>query len=334
MDLFTQGALGAALSQAATRRQGDLRLAGIAGFLAGLAPDIDALIRSPSDPLTFLEYHRHFTHSLAFIPIGGLIVALLLRAVLRARWRLPFRDTFFFCTLGLATHGLLDAATSYGTMLFWPFSDERISWSVVSIVDPAFTLPLTGLIALSMIKLRPIFAAAGLAWALAYLGIAQVQHAAAMEQATQLASTRGHTPVRVEAKPSFANILVWKTIYETPEHFYVDAVRAGVSPKSFPGVMIPKLEHARDLPWLDPATQQGRDIERFRFFSDGFIAADPSDPLRVIDIRYSFVPNQVNALWSIELSRTAGVDDHAVYRTHRRDVNAGLSALWHMIVAR
>ena len=37
---------------------------------------------------------------------------------------------------------LLDAATSYGTRLFWPFSDERAGWDWIAIVDPAFTVPL------------------------------------------------------------------------------------------------------------------------------------------------------------------------------------------------
>lgn len=30
------------------------------------------------DPLLFLEYHRQFTYALIFIPIGGLICALVL----------------------------------------------------------------------------------------------------------------------------------------------------------------------------------------------------------------------------------------------------------------
>ncbi len=38
-------------------------------------PDMDVLIRSASDPLLAIEYHRHFTHALAFIPVGGLIAA-------------------------------------------------------------------------------------------------------------------------------------------------------------------------------------------------------------------------------------------------------------------
>jgi inner membrane protein len=111
-----------------------------------MSADLDILIRSSSDPLLFLEYHRHFTHSFIFIPFGGMLCALALHWVLGQRWNIRFRQTWLFCTLGYATHALLDTSTSYGTMLFWPFSEERFSWSIVSVVDPLFTVPILALV--------------------------------------------------------------------------------------------------------------------------------------------------------------------------------------------
>lgn len=134
MDPLTQGALGAALPQAtANRRQ--VVAAGLLGFLSGMAPDLDVLIRSAQDPLLFLEYHRQFTHALAFIPIGGLLCALVLHPLIGRRAGLRFRFSYLFCTLGYGTHGLLDACTTYGTLLLWPFSNERIAWHGISIID-------------------------------------------------------------------------------------------------------------------------------------------------------------------------------------------------------
>lgn len=332
MDLFTQGTLGAALAQAAARSVPQVRIAAAAGFLAGLAPDLDALIRSPTDPLTFLEYHRHFTHALAFIPLGALVCAGLLHALVGQRRRWPFRQTLLFCALGYATHGVLDAATSYGTMLLWPFDDTRIAWSLVSIVDPLFTLPLAALAAAAWVRRAPAPAVAGLVWAAAYLALAGTQHNAALAAARELAAARGQAPLRLEVKPSFGNILVWKTIAETAECFHVDAVRVGWRPRTFEGTSVAKLVPARDLPWLDPASRQAEDIERFRRFSDGFIALDPAHPTRIIDIRYSFMPNAVDALWSIEVGPDAAPDAHARYRTHRNEARANLARLWRMAV--
>ena len=330
MDPLTQGALGAALPQA-TRNKAHVGLAGAFGFLAGMAPDLDVLIRSETDPLLFLEYHRQFTHALIFIPLGGALCALALHWILGRRWQLSYGQTFLFCTLGYATHALLDSATSYGTMLFWPFSDERFSWSIVSIVDPLFTLPIVVLVVLAGLRRKPALARIALCWAAIYLTAGLLQHHSALAMGREIAASRGHTPVRLEVKPSFANILVWKTIYETPDRFYVDAVRAGPLPQVFPGVSLPKLDRDRDLPWLDPTSQQARDIERFRWFSDGFVAQDPQHPTRIIDVRYSFLPNDVKALWSIELDPDASPGTHVRYRTHRDDARRHLSSLWRMV---
>lgn len=55
------------------------------------------------------------------------------------------------------THPLLDSCTPYGTQLFQPFSDYRVVFDNISVVDPAYTLPfLLCLIAASFLtRTRP-----------------------------------------------------------------------------------------------------------------------------------------------------------------------------------
>ena len=77
MDPISQGALGAAFSQATAKKE-KLRAAALLGCLAGMSADLDVFINSSTDPLLFLEYHRHFTHALLFIPFGAAIVTLVL----------------------------------------------------------------------------------------------------------------------------------------------------------------------------------------------------------------------------------------------------------------
>jgi inner membrane protein len=330
MDPLTQGVLGASLPQAMASRR-DAVKAGILGFLAGMAPDLDILIRSSTDPLLFLEFHRQFTHALVFIPFGGLLCALVLHALLGRRWQLSFRLTLLFCTLGYATHALLDACTTYGTMLLWPFSDARIAWNTVSVIDPVFTLPVVFLVLFAGLRRQPALARLALVWAVVYLSLGLWNRNTAVELGQSLAESRGHSPVRLEAKPSFANILVWKIVYETQGRFYVDAVRVGFNSRIFAGDSVAKLDVARDLPWLAPDSQQARDIERFRWFSNGYIASDPDNANRVIDIRYSMVPNKVDALWSIELLPGVSGDQHARYLTHRDPREESASILWAMM---
>ena len=331
MDPLTQGTLGAALPQSVVKKS-QAGIAGLLGFLAGMAPDLDVLIRSSSDPLLFLEYHRQFTHSLVFIPLGGLICALVLHPLLGRRRALDFRQTYLFCTLGYATHALLDACTTYGTMLLWPFSDARFAWNTISIIDPLFTLPLLAGVLYAGLKQRTWAVQLALVWAAVYMALGLYQRNEAQAMGLELAAQRGHDPIRLEAKPSFANILVWKIVYETDTQYHVDAVRTGFRPRVYPGDRVDKLDIDRDLPWLDRQSQQARDIERFRWFSNGYIARDPDWPNRVIDVRYSLVPNEVAPLWSIELLPEAGRSDHARYRTHR-DVDSGSrNRVWEMLL--
>jgi inner membrane protein len=331
MDPWTQGVLGAALPQATAARRETAATAGLLGFVAGMAADLDVLIRSSSDPLLFLEYHRQFTHSLIFIPVGGILCALVLHNLLGRRRGLKFRQSVIFCTLGYATHALLDACTTYGTMLFWPFSEVRFAWNTISIIDPVYTVPMLILIVAAGIKKRPALARVALLWGATYMSLGLWQRNEAMAMGYEIAQTRGHVPLRLEAKPSFANILVWKIVYETDNKFYVDAVRATLVPKQFPGSSIDKLELSRDFPWLDKSSQQARDIERFRWFSNGYIALDPGHANRVIDIRYSMIPNELKPLWSIALRPTAAATEHAAYLVHRDSEGDPLAKMWAML---
>ncbi|UOE84397.1 metal-dependent hydrolase [Vibrio splendidus] len=316
MDPLTQGVLGASLSQSASKKQ-HLVVAGVLGLLSGLAPDLDALIKSQSDLLLALEFHRQFTHSLFFIPIGSLICALVLHHLIAKRRGLTFKQSWLFCALGYGTHALLDACTTYGTQLLWPFTNARFAWNTISIIDPVYTLPILILLVFTTLKRAPWLARVALAWALIYPTLGMIQRDRAEAVGWQLAEERQHTPIRLEAKPSFANILVWKVVYETEAQYHVDAVRVGTSVNVYPGESITKLNVSRDLPWLDPDSQQAKDIERFRWFSNGYIAQDPADELRIIDVRYSIVPNQMKALWSIKLSKTVDANTHVKYETHR-----------------
>ena len=316
MDPVTQGVLGASVPQAISHKK-HVVAATLFGAISGMSPDLDSFIRSDIDPLLYLEFHRQFSHSLFFIPIGSLICALVFYCLLAKRWEISFKLTYLFCFLGYATHGLLDACTSYGTQLLWPFSSERFSWNTISIVDPLFTLPLLALVITGARKKKPLFAQIALCWVVFYLGLGVFQNYRVTEAGTQLARARGHTPIRLEAKPTIGNLLLWKVIYEMEDGYYTDAVRAGSGLTLFPGEFIPKLNIERDLPWLDKDSQQARDLARFRWFSRGFLSLDPDNPLRVVDMRYSLVPNEATGMWSIWFNRQAGTTGHVTIKQDR-----------------
>lgn len=314
MDPLTQGVLGASAAQSFANDPAKQRLALLVGFVAGMAPDLDVLIRSADDPLLFLEFHRQFTHSLLFIPVGALLCALLLYPL--SRKRLTFSTTYFFSFLGYATHGLLDSCTSYGTQLLWPLWDVRISWNMVSIIDPLFTLPILILVGIAFVRKQVRYARFALLYALIYLSAGVVQRERAESVALDLAGERGHIPTRVTAKPTFGNLYLWRLIYEYEGRYYVDAAKVGWNTVPVHGSSVASLDVASDYPWLLPESIQRQDIERFRWFSDGFIARHPHNHLMVMDVRYSFIPNEFLPLWVIRL-KPETPDEHVDYLNTR-----------------
>lgn len=313
MDPVSQGAVGAAFAQSAAKKE-NIILIGFIGFLAGLAPDLDVLIRSEDDPILFLEYHRQFSHSLFFIPIGSFFVALFILPFVRGLMSL--RMVYIASFLGYATHGLLDACTSYGTQLFWPFSDQRVTWNNISIVDPIFTVPIVILLAIAITKRKRIFSFIAIGWIIFYLSLGFIQYERTLSAAMDLANSRGHNAERMTLKPSFGNLILWKSIYQHEETYYVDAIRTVHSSTWCLGESIEMFDYQYHLPSLDKDSQQAKDIERFRWFSQDYLGYDDKNSL-VTDIRYSMIPNQIAPMWGLVIDTEQSIDDHATWWTSR-----------------
>ena len=149
MDPITHAASGAVAMLALRRRP---PYAVLAGALAAAAPDIDILFGN--DPLTTLLLHRGITHALPAVPVFALLLALAALPLLRSgssdriylsssspgRWSFPAVWLCMACMLLL--HIWLDCVTTYGTLIFLPFSAERVRLNGVFIIDFLLTLPL------------------------------------------------------------------------------------------------------------------------------------------------------------------------------------------------
>ncbi len=138
MDSLTQIVLGAAVGEAALgRKVGNKAM--LWGAVAGTIPDLDVLSKLFVDNVTANELHRGFSHSILFsiiaAPILGWFIAKLYKNK-EANWKDWTRLMF----LGLFTHPILDAFTTWGTQLFWPF-EYKVSFKNIFVVDPLYTIP-------------------------------------------------------------------------------------------------------------------------------------------------------------------------------------------------
>jgi len=320
MDPVTHALAGAAAARVAAGRT--LKSAAIVpGAMGALLPDVDAFIRSGADPLLYAEFHRHFTHSLAFIPIGGLVATLpwLARRATRGQWM----SYAIAATAGYATHGVLDAATTYGTLLWWPFSTTRVSWDAIAIVDPLFTLVLALGVAAAAWKNVAWPAAVCLVLCVAYVMAGAGARDRALLVQQQIADARGQTVVRGAVFPGFASNVLWRSLYLADGTLYLDRIRipwTGVSSWK-PGTTVPAL----GFPDLPPAVQSdprlARDFRRFEWFTDGWLARPPGDETLIADARYSERTDRFEAVWGIRLGVPGPVPAEWIDRSGQRRVD-------------
>jgi inner membrane protein len=349
MDPITQAVIGASFAQSHSKASTKMPLALVAGVVGGMAPDLDVLIRSSTDPLLAIQFHRHFTHSLFFIPFGGAIVGTFLYFTLGAWSRRsesksanvgPSRfgngyslyDWIFFSTLGYASHGLLDACTSYGTQLLWPFSNLRVAWNNVAIIDPVPSLTwLVGVVlAYRWKSVRP--ARIALAIGVAYLLFGVFQRERADSVQADLVKSRGHEAVRREVKPTIFQLFLWKSVYEFNGRYFSDAIFVGpfsnrVYESSAPEGL-QKFDIGTFSKYLVPQSDGDRtaettlekDLKRFAWFSDNWLARVPhheTQTLMVVgDIRYSLLPQESDPLWGIRFDHENSYA-HVEYVTFR-----------------
>jgi len=138
MDSITHIVLGATIGElVAGRRLG--KKAMLLGALSQSLPDIDFVASLWLDTSRDVLAHRGITHSFLFV----LVMAPLLAWAAGRKWRnapLGGKEWALFFGLQLFVHILLDACNAYGTGWFEPFSHYRVSFELLFVADPFYSV--------------------------------------------------------------------------------------------------------------------------------------------------------------------------------------------------
>jgi len=249
MDSVTHIAAGLLTAQAlrpAIKRSGatagGLTLLGIA---AANLPDLDS-VAGWFGPESYLLHHRGITHSIFALPLLALLLAWTAR---RLGAGLGLRQGFLAASLALATHLFLDAMTAFGTQLFAPFSDMRVSFEGVFIVDPGFTLSLL-LLALAG-RLAPRLALrtalAGLALLIAYPLAGNAVRLGMQARYEALLHERGAVYDRVTLAPDALSPWYWKVMLESGPELTLTTTDLADPGRAYPKLNLRKAERAELL---------------------------------------------------------------------------------------
>ena len=140
MDSLTQATLGAVVGDVLLGKKIGNKGA-ILGAVIATIPDLDVVLLPFYSELERISIHRGFSHSILFSLLGAFLIALVLSKI---KWTkgIKYSHLWLFSWVTLFTHMLLDAFTTYGTQLLLPFSNYRVSFDSINIVDPLYTVPL------------------------------------------------------------------------------------------------------------------------------------------------------------------------------------------------
>lgn len=138
MDSVTQAALGATIAGAIAGKNCNIKVL-LVGAALGTLPDLDVVL-DYGDAVSNTIKHRGFSHSLLLLPPFGLLISWLY-CKFRPSPFWTFKRVSIMTLSILVTHTLLDAMTTYGTQLIWPF-EGYFELRNIFIIDPLYTLPL------------------------------------------------------------------------------------------------------------------------------------------------------------------------------------------------
>jgi len=191
---------------------------------------------------------------------------------------------FFWC---IFTHPLLDCFTVYGTQVFLPFSDYRVSFDNISVADPLYTVPfLLCLIIASILsrgsQYRRYFNIAGIVMSSVYMCWTFYNKNIVNEVVEHTLTQQGITYDRYMTSPTILNNILWSTTVETDSVFYQGQYSLLDQQNTIDLVAIPK-NHSL----IDP-TPDDHTINTLRWFSNDYygIMTRRDGRLQLNDLRY------------------------------------------------
>ncbi|MHB1586293.1 MAG: metal-dependent hydrolase [Acidiferrobacteraceae bacterium] len=214
LDTLTHGLVGALIGRVTARPDvpGGLpvRTRVWVAFLAGIFPDVDFVVWFFNHQ-QYLLVHRGLTHSLVMLPLWTLLLSGAFTLLYRRRY--SWRTFAPVIAAAIAAHIGVDVLTAFGTMIFAPISNLRVSIPTTFIIDPYFTgIVVVGLAGSWMFRRSIVPAGVALALLAGYISFQESLRADAQDWGTAYARGRGWAPAEVMALPQPLSPFNWEVI--------------------------------------------------------------------------------------------------------------------------
>ncbi|MCZ7557784.1 MAG: metal-dependent hydrolase [Bacteroidia bacterium] len=282
MDTFTQITLGAAVGQAVGHRDiGNKAI--LWGAFGGLLPDLDMLFLPLLDPVTQLSWHRGISHGILLILLLTPLLGWVMHKVHGGLVSMGKGALLVF--LALSTHVLLDCFTVYGTGVFEPFSDVRLAWNNLFIIDPLYTLPLLIGVIASMfpgeVRAKLFRNAAGIIISSGYIIVTLALKFGTMPAFTRSLEEQNINYTRITTAPTALNCLLWRAVAEDAGGYWIGYYSVFDGDGAVKFWRVPRNEQ------LLAGLENERAVKKLKWFSDGWYSVSRDERgLRFHDLRF------------------------------------------------
>ncbi len=332
MDSLTQLVLGASVGEAVLGRKVGNR-AIVWGAIGGTIPDLDVLLNPLLSDVQGVLIHRTFSHSLLVLTLLAPIIGYGVWRIHRSKTEASWRDWSWLFFFALITHPLLDAFTNYGTMLFFPFSDVRISWRTIFIIDPLYTLPLLiGTLIVLFLSRTSSRRKQVNRWALilssAYLALTVIiklhVQQVVQENLTEQSSVAHQ---KFLTSPTFFNNVLWSVIVKQEGQYQVGYYSLLDNDHTVKFKNIP--QRAELLQPYVQSSETKETLDNLINFTEGFYALQPhKEGVRFNDLRFGIITGWFDLtkayIFSYQISKE---DDTVLIQQQDRAVQPTLSDL-------
>ena len=206
------------------------------------------------------------------------------------RWYLLFFMAFF-------THILLDCFTAYGTQAMLPFSNYRVAFNTISVVDPGYTIPFLVCLIAAAIHRRSDPARRFLNWlGIALSSLYLIVTISTKERVNRVFESsledREIQYQRYRTSPSILNNILWSCTAEGDTAFYSGLYSLYDSGPGLHYINVLEKDTA-SIARLDGFEE----FETLRWFSDDYFLVRPvADSFEFADIRYGAMGDTITSL--------------------------------------
>jgi inner membrane protein len=230
----------------------------------------------------------------------------------------------------LFTHPILDCFTPYGTQLFAPFSNYRVAFNNIAVVDPMYTIPFLFCMIILMFfnrqhQKRQLWLKLGIGISSLYLLFTVFNKLYVDSVFKSSLAEKGLSYKRFSVQPSILNTILWYGIAETEDNYHVAFYSLLDTSNHFSEWQV--LPKSRDI-----TVDRFKDLSDLAWFSNDYynVVKLENGNFLYKDLRYPLIKSRTGykAVFNLELYQSENRLDMKPFAPDLGDFKFTMHALW------